>query len=376
MKHFAVLIVAAVQVMTIHAVTYAQSESSSTVATAPCIPQGAAIAKGESRPPCATQSNPGGFSLQISGRLDVLSKTEALKTLVDDGVLVAGQPPDTEKISSALKKILASHGYPNAQVEFSFFGRIVTMSVDVGERLPLTAINVDGSKIFPQSDLLAIIRECLAQNGMPNEYDVDKLQYCERHLANHMRNFGYMQASVNQNAQLTAAGYVVSFTVDEGTLYRIGRLNIKGHKALTEEQIRSELILNEGDIASADKISAWLFHNLKYVYGDLGFIHYTAEPVPTFKPEQGIVDFDIEIDEGKQFSIKSIEFIGDSTDRNIKDLLRQVGEIYNQRRFRESIETLNASGRFAPIDPDRDIKFRTDEEDALISIVIKLNKRN
>ena len=375
MKHFAVLIIAAVQVMTLHAVTYAQSESSLTVATAPCIPQGAIVAKGESRTPCPPTQTDTGFGIQISGRLDVLSKTEAIKTLVDDGVLVAGQPPDIEKISSALKKILASHGYPNAQVEFSFIGRIVSMSVDVGERLPLTAIHVEGNKIFLQPDLLANIRECLARNGMPNEYDVEKLEYCQRHLANHMRNLGYLQASVSQKAQLTAAGYVVSFTVDEGTLYRLGRLNIKGYKALTEEQIRSELILAEGDIVSGEKISAWLFHNLKYVYGDLGFIQYTAEPVPTFKPEQGIVDFDIEIEEGKQFSIKSIEFIGDSTDRNVKDLLRQVGEIYNQRRFRESIENLNASGRFAPIDPAH-VEFRTDDEEALISIVIKLNKRN
>src|SRR4030095_14691827 len=97
MKHFAVLIIAAVQVMTIHAVTFAQSESSPTVATDACIPQGAAIAKGESRPPCPPTQTNTGFGFQISGRLDVLSKTEAIKTLVDDGVLVAGPPPTHAK---------------------------------------------------------------------------------------------------------------------------------------------------------------------------------------------------------------------------------------------------------------------------------------
>src|SRR4030095_6387255 len=131
------------------------------------------------------------------------------------------------------------------------------------ERLPLTAIHVEGSKIFPQSDLLAKVRECLAQNGMPNEYEAEKLDYCRRQLQNYMQNFGYLQASVTQNVQLTAVGHVVSFTVDEGTLYRIGMLNIKGNKALTEEQIRSELPFSEGEIASSDRIAAGLFHNLK-----------------------------------------------------------------------------------------------------------------
>ena len=64
-------------------------------------------------------------------------------------------------------------------------------------------------------------------------------------------------------------------------------------------------------------------------------------------------------------------------DRTVKELLvPQVGEIYNQRRFRESIDILNASGHYAPIDPDRAVECRTDDEAAEVSIVIKLNKRN
>ena len=373
-NRIALLIIATLHLFVMHGAVCAQTEPSAT-ATAACVPPGSMVAKGETRPPCPQDNTPR-FGIQISGNLAVLSKTEAFKKLVDDGVLAPNKPPDTEKISSALKKILAANGYPNAEVQFFLNGQLLTISVNEGERLPLTAIHVDGSKIFPPSDLLANIRECLARNGMPNEYDVDKVDYCKRHLENHMRDLGYLQASVTQNAQLTATGYVVSFTADEGTLYRIGRLNIKGNKALTEEQIRSEFMLNEGDIVSGEKISAWLFQNLKLVYGDLGFIQYTVEPVPTFKREQGIVDFDIQIEEGKQFSIKSIEFVGDLPDTNAKELLlKQVGEIYNQRRFRESIAILNASGRFAPVDPDRDVEFRIDDEEPLVLLTIKLKKR-
>ena len=377
MNRCGVLIIAAVQMITICAVAGAQTEPPSATALPACIPPGAAIAKGETRASCPPQNSTPSFGIQISGRLDVLSKTEAFKTLVDDGVLVPNKPPDTEKISSALKKILASHGYPNAQVQFFFNGHLLMVSVDEGQRLPLTAIYVEGSRIFPQSDLLANVRECLAQNGMPNEYEAEKLDYCRRQLENNMRDFGYLQASVTQKAQLTAAGYVVSFTVDEGMLYRIGRLNIRGNKTLTEEQIRLELPFSEGEIASSERIAAGLFQNLKLAYGDLGFIHYTVEPVPTFKREQGIVDLDIDIEEGKQFSLRSIEFDGESVDRNVRQLLvSQVGDIYNQRRFRQSIELVNATGRYAPIDPDRDVALRVDDEEALLSVVIKLNKRN
>ena len=42
----------------------------------------------------------------------------------------------------------------------------------------------------------------------------------------------------------------------------------------------------------------------------------------------------------------------------------------------ESIDELNKSGRFKLIDKDRDADFRTDEEQALIDIVIKVNNKS
>ena len=64
--------------------------------------------------------------------------------------------------------------------------------------------------------------------------------------------------------------------------------------------------LNKGDIADGEKVTKGLFENLKKFYGQQGFIEYTAEPVPTFhdnpqNPNEGVVDFTVTIEEGKQF---------------------------------------------------------------------------
>ena len=81
-----------------------------------------------------------------------------------------------------------------------------------------------------------------------------------------------------------------------------------------------------------------MFENLKKFYGQQGFIEYTAEPVPTFKdnpqnPNEGIVDFVVTIEEGKQFTLRRLEFVGNTFTRdNVlrREVLINEGDIYNQ----------------------------------------------
>ena len=142
------------------------------------------------------------------------------------------------------------------------------------------------------------------------------------------------------------------------------------------------LNLRQGDIASGAKIGKWLYEDVKRVYGEIGYIEYTAEPVPEFKVadggNEGLVDFKVYIEEGRQFRLHSVKFQGISlADNELRGLSRiRAGDVFNQRLFEESIDDLNKSGRFDLVDKDSDADFRTDEEMALIDIVIKINKKN
>ena len=133
----------------------------------------------------------------------------------------------------------------------------------------------------------------------------------------------------------------------------------------------------------AKRIGEALFENLKKYYGQQGFIEYTAEPTPTFKdnpqnPDEGIVDFVITIEEGKQFSLRRLEFIGNTFTRdNVlrREVLINEGDIYNQTAWEYSIIKLNQLGYFDPIDKDKDADFRTNEEEATVDINLKVSER-
>jgi outer membrane protein insertion porin family len=232
--------------------------------------------------------------------------------------------------------------------------------------------------------------------------DREKLEFDLRHVDNYMRSKGYLQARHGEPRVESVGprrtgfpilplpflssvdeGLRVTVPIVEGRVYRIGEMKIEGNSIFSEDTIRNVIGLNKGDIANGEKIGKALFENLKKYYGQQGFIEYTAEPTPTFKdnpqkPDEGIVDFVITIEEGKQFSLRRLEFIGNTFTRdNVlrREVLLNEGDIYNQTAWEYSIIKLNQLGYFDPIDKEKDADFKTSDEEATVDINLKVSER-
>ena len=148
----------------------------------------------------------------------------------------------------------------------------------------------------------------------------------------------------------------ITVPVIEGRLYRVGDMKIEGNSIFSEQVIKAFIGLQKGDVANGEALSKALYENLKKAYGSQGFIQYTAEVQPTFKdnpqnPNEGIADFVVTIDEGKQFTLRRLEFTGNTFTRdNVlrREVLINEGDIYNQNMFEFSITRLNQLGYFDP----------------------------
>ncbi|MGE3383061.1 MAG: outer membrane protein assembly factor, partial [Pyrinomonadaceae bacterium] len=123
--------------------------------------------------------------------------------------------------------------------------------------------------------------------------------------------------------------------------------------------------------------------NLKTVYGAQGFVNYTAEFEPEFKdnptnPNEGIVDITIRIEEGKQFSLRRLEFTGNTFTRDRvlrREFLLNEGDIYNSRYLEISVARVNQTQYFDPIDKDQDVEIRTDEEQGDVDLLVKVREK-
>jgi outer membrane protein insertion porin family len=322
---------------------------------------------------------------------------------------------DPVKVRGAMrvmKELLAAGGHPNATVEerteeVSATSLAITFVVREGDRVRVVDIQFEGNTVFSDGSLRGAMKY-VKEAGLITRFkssdilDREKLDVDLRLVDNYMRSKGYLQARHGEPRIESVGprrtgfpilplpflssvdeGLRVTIPIVEGKVYRLGEFKVEGNSIFSEAQIRAVIGLNKGDIANGEKVSKGLFENLKKFYGQQGFIEYTAEPVPTFKdnpqnPNEGVVDFTVTIEEGKQFTLRRLEFVGNTFTRdNVlrREVLVNEGDIYNDVYWEYSVVKLNQLGYFNPIDKDKDVDRRTNDEEATVDLALKVSER-
>lgn len=322
---------------------------------------------------------------------------------------------DPVKLAAAtrvIKELLASKGHPNATVEVrrdevSATSEAVTFVVKEGERVRVVEVQFEGNQHFSDGELRSAMKY-VKEAGLITRFkeqdilDREKLDVDLKLVRNHMAAKGYLQARVGEPRveglgprrtglpvlplpilSSTDEALRITIPITEGKLYRLGDVKITGNSIFAEQTIRNVIGLNKGDVASGERIYKGLFEDLKKYYGNSGFIQYSADAEPTFKDNptnanEGIADYEITIDEGKQFSLRRLEFQGNTFTRdNVlrREFVLNEGDIYNQGYVDYSVLRLNQLGFFDPIDKDKDIDFRQDEEQATVDTTVKVTER-
>jgi len=243
-------------------------------------------------------------------------------------------------------------------------------------------LDVDGNKVFSKQELLEVVNKCLDQYT-ETPYSTEKLDYCLHTLTNHMREQGYLEAHLGKTLYEQDENVLrATIPVEEGALYRVGEIQIEDAKVVTPAQILDLINLKPGEIVDGAKLSTGLYERVKEAYSNLGYIQYTAEVTPTFHlkegAREGVADFAITIDEGQQLKIRSIKFIGGdklTTDLLRRELMVREGEVFNHELWKQSIFRMSNTGLVEPIDIDKDVDFKKqDEKSPLCDLTIHVKK--
>jgi outer membrane protein insertion porin family len=352
--------------------------------------------------------------IQFDG-LKSVAESDVLKAFRERRIGVSKEstydPVKVQNAKRVIKELLAARGKPNATVdarldEVSATSTAITFDIKEGERVRVVEIQFEGNKIFSDGKLRSQMKY-VKEAGLISRFksqdilDREKLDVDLKLVQFYMRSKGYLQARTGEPRveglgrrttgfflplpflSSTDEALRVTVPITEGKLYRIGSLKVEGNSIYSEQVITSIIDLKPGDIANGERIGKALQEDLKKAYGSQGFIQYEYDVEPTFKdnpakPDEGIVDFLFTITEGKQFTLRRLEFLGNNFTRdNVlrREILVNEGDVYDQRRFEISVLRLNQLGFFDPLDAERDADFRTDEEEALVDINLKVAER-
>jgi outer membrane protein insertion porin family len=344
-----------------------------------------------------------------------VSQSDILDRFKQDkvGLVVESQydPTRIKKAEVSIKNLLSEHGRQFATIRTEVrpippAAVGITFVVKEGPKVKVGKIRFQGNTHI-RSRILRSAMKNLKPIGIPHSiflenlfaktYDATKLEEDTERVRAEYQNRGYFKVVVNDaKTQIRDTGHKgfhipllmsgpgkavdITMPIEEGDQYRLGKITFKGNKAISNTTALRNLIpLRDGDIFSREKIAKGI-ENLRKAYGEYGYINYTGVPQTTFDDEKKLANIEFDIDEGKQFYVRRIEFVGNTTTRDKvirRELALEEGGIYNSRLWEFSLLRLNQLSYFDQLKPDDPnvTEKKLDEKNGQVDLTLHVHEK-
>jgi outer membrane protein insertion porin family len=348
----------------------------------------------------------GNKSLSISEILDRFKERRV-------GLTVESQydPNRVQRAAVVIKEYLSERGRQFAIVKPEVFqvppsSLKVVFAIDEGPKVKVGKIDITGNQIFndrvvkramKNSKPIGIPRSILFENIFAKSFDSTKFQEDQERIRNFYQEKGYFKARVidtDINIRDVEGGRSpfklfkkgkpgkkadLALEIDEGRKYKLGKINVTGMKLFrAPDAIVSGVFgMREGDTFSIAKLRKG-YEEMGKLYGRFGYIDAVTEPYPEDVPNSNIVNLNINVDEGKQFFVRRIDFAGNTTTRDKvirRELLIDEGDVYNTALWDVSILRLNQLGFFEQLKEKEAADIKRDVRNGTVDITLNVKER-
>jgi outer membrane protein insertion porin family len=347
--------------------------------------------------------------------LNSVSKSDVLDRfkLAKVGLSVESQydPTKVKKAEVTIKELLAEHGRQFSTIRTEIHpippnAVSITFSVKEGPKVKVGKITFEGNKHVKSRILrgsmknlrpIGLPRSIFLENLLSRTYDATKLEEDTERVRAEYQNRGYFKVLVQEpKTQIHDTGHQgfhipliqsgpgkavdITMPIDEGDKYTLGEITFKNNKAVPDaKRLRPLFPIKDGDTFDRSKIAKGI-DTLQKAYGQLGYINFTAIPSTSFDEEKKRVLLDIDVDEGKQFSVRRIEFQGNTTTRDKvirREILLEEGQVYNQQLWEVSIQRLNQLGFFDNLKADDPnvTERHLNEKEGYVDLTLKVKEK-
>lgn len=144
----------------------------------------------------------------------------------------------------------------------------------------------------------------------------------------------------------------LTYRIEEGVRYRIGEIRIAGAETYSADEIRGQIPLRSGAVASRKELDDAAAAAGRY-YGNRGYIQTSVRPVLSTDPAAGTVDILFQVREGAPATIGEIHIRGNEKTRDEvmrRELAVHPGETFHQQKVETSENRLRNLGYFEQVD--------------------------
>ncbi len=351
---------------------------------------------------------------KIDDKLKEASAQIRLDSFIDPGLV--------RKVEGIVRDMLKEKGFQFASVtheikELPGSPKLVhlTFLMDEGPKVKIRSIEFVGNKAIGTHALKRQMKENKEQwifsfITSRGTYQEAKFDDDAEKMVSYYRDHGYINARVGapelkflgDSSDKKTRRVDLRIPVTEGNRYKVGTFGFDGNTVVKTEFLQPMFKLKAGEYYSEKKVRKGL-EKAREAYGAGGYFEFTgypdlkardqpnpaepeapealavapAAPQPTGPP---IVDVTMRIQEGKQYFVNRITFVGNSTTRdNVirREIRLMENGVFNTEALKYSIKRLNQLGYFKPLEGGKDVNVdKTQGAENKVDVKLKVEEQN
>ncbi|MGG5809511.1 outer membrane protein assembly factor BamA [Falsiroseomonas sp. CW058] len=236
----------------------------------------------------------------------------------------------------------------------------LVFEITEGDAALVSRVNFVGNTAFSDSRLRDVVatREQAWYRLLSTSdiYDPERLNFDRELLRRYYLRSGYADVQVTAaTAELSPdrGGFFVTYTIDEGVRYRVGRAEITSTlRGVDAARLRRELPFSEGDWYDGDAVERAV-ESLSDAVGLQGVPFVEVRPRVVRNRDAQTVDITFEVAEGTRAFVERIDITGNSrtADRVIRREFRLAeGDPFNAAQVRRSRQRIRDLGYFGNVE--------------------------
>ena len=269
-------------------------------------------------------------------------------------------PAELDRLTEQLRVLYREKDYHDAHITASLESTsdstvIVHFVIEEGCKSLVRKVSFIGNTAFSSKTLKTLIftRQdwLFGFFNKAGSYQPDAIEYDKHVLENHYQSNGYLAAQVSDVAidfDHNNHSIDITFTIDEGPLYRVRSVSAPGNDILTEEQILSSIALRPGQLYSREVIRQTL-EQLRTLWGEFGYINAEVNPSVVPDQEETAVDITFYTDLRSRVHVNTIRILGNYKTREKvirREILFDEGDILTKSRMDISQDRIERLGYF------------------------------
>ncbi len=351
------------------------------------------------------------------GKIEEALKKAGINLRIDSFI----DPGLVRRVSGIVRDAYGEKGYQFAEVkptvkELPGGPKLVhlTFNIDSGPQVKIRAVDFVGNKAVSDGRLERQMKENKSKGWLSfitggGTFKEDKFEDDADLIVEYYRKRGFITARVGQpdlkiledenDGNTRWVELVVPVT--EGNRYRVGNFNFEGNTIVKADFLRPLFKMDQGDYYNEEKIRKGL-DKAREVYGAGGYYEFTAypdlaprdmpaanadgatgpsAPTPAAKEPDGppVVDVTMRVQEGKQYFVNRITFLGNTTTRDnvIRREMRLVESgVFNTEALKYSVRRLNQLGYFKALEGEAIGVDKTPGSDNKVDVKLQFEEQN